>query len=151
KRRGPINMKPLTLIVICSAFLSLSTVDAQKTAKKQQPSSKPAPTGTSAKASSGTTGNNASLEAVLAQMDNAAAGFRSAEADLLWEQYQKVVDETDTQKGKIYFRRTNKETQAAIHVTSPDTKYVLYTEGKVRLYQPKIDQVTEHDASKNRE
>jgi outer membrane lipoprotein-sorting protein len=142
-------MKPLTLIVICSAFLSLYTADAQKTAKK--PSTKPAPTSTSAKASNGTTGNNASLEAVLAQMDNAAAGFRSAEADLLWEQYQKVVDETDTQKGKIYFRRTNRETQAAIHITSPDTKYVLYTEGKVRLYQPKIDQVTEHDASKNKE
>src|SRR5262249_49288660 len=138
-------MKPLILVVICSAFLSFFTAEAQKTAKK--PSSKPAPTSASAKASNGTTGN-ANLEAVLTQMDNTAAGFRSAEADLLWEQYQKVVDETDTQKGKIYFRRTNKETQAAIHISSPDTKYVLYTDGKVRLYQPKIDQVTEHDASK---
>jgi outer membrane lipoprotein-sorting protein len=146
------NTKPLTLIIVCSAFLSLSTADAQKASKKEKSSaSNRATTSASAKAPSGTTGSNANLETVLTQMDNAAASFRSAEADLLWEQYQKVVDETDTQKGKIYFRRTNKETQAAIHITAPDTKDVLYTEGKVRLYQPKIDQVTEHDASKNKE
>ena len=146
----PMNMKPLTLIIVCSALLSLSAADAQKPSKKQQASSN-STTSTIAKTPSGTAANTGNLEAVLTQMDNASAGFRSAEADLLWEQYQKVLDETDTQKGKIYFRRTNKETQAAINITSPDTKYVLYTDGKVRLYQPRIDQVTEHDASKNKE
>ena len=145
-------MKPLTLIVICSAFLSLSIADAQTAATKQK--SSPPNRGTSqgsTKTTTGGTGNDTNLESVLTQLDNAAAQFRSAEADLLWEQYQKVVDETDTQKGKIYFRRTNKETQAAIHIASPDTKDIVYTEGKVRLYQPRIDQVTEHDASKNKE
>jgi outer membrane lipoprotein-sorting protein len=144
------NMKPLAPIIVCSLLVALSTAGAQKSSKKQ-PSSSTSTTSAATKNPSGTTANLGSLDAVLTQMDNAAAGFRSAEADLLWEQYQKVVDETDTQKGKIYFRRTNKETQAAINITSPDTKYILYTEGKVRLYQPRIDQVTEHDASKNKE
>lgn len=142
------KIKPLTLIITCSAFLILPVADGQKTSKKEK-SSQPAAAASSASASAAATDGN--LESVLTQMDQGAANFRSAEADLLWDQYQKVVNETDTQKGKIYFRRTSKETQAAIHITAPDTKDVLYTDGKVRLYQPKIDQVTEHDASKHKE
>src|SRR5579872_3321796 len=65
----------------------------------------------------------ASLNTVLNQMDAAAAQFRSAEADFSWDQYQRVVNETDTQKGKIYFRRTGKgETQMAVDIQSPDQK-----------------------------
>ena len=142
------KIKPFALIITCSAFLTLLVADAQKTSKKQN-SSQPAAAASSASAPAAATDGN--LESILAQMDHGAANFRSAEADLLWDQYQKVVNETDTQKGKIYFRRTNKETQAAIHITSPDTKDVVYADGKVRLYQPRIDQVTEHDASKNKE
>jgi|SRR5215469_555687 len=142
------KIKPLALIITCSAFLTLPVVDGQKNSKKQKSSQPAAANSASAESAAAADGN---LESVLTQMDQGAANFRSAEADLLWDQFQKVVNETDTQKGKIYFRRTSKETQAAIHITSPDTKDVLYTDGKVRLYQPKIDQVTEHDASKNKE
>ena len=92
------------------------------------------------------------LETVLKQMDTAARQFRNAEADFVWDQYQKVVNETDTQKGKVYYRRTGKgETQMAANILSPEPKYVLFADGKVRLYQPKIGQVNEYDAGKNRE
>jgi outer membrane lipoprotein-sorting protein len=91
------------------------------------------------------------LDAVLSQMDAAAAQFRSAEADFTWDQYQKVVNETDTQKGKIYFRRSNKgETQMAMEIQSPDRKYVVFMNGKMSMYQPKIEQVNEYDTGKNR-
>ena len=92
------------------------------------------------------------LENVLTQMDSAAAQFRNAEADFVWDQYQKVVNETDTQKGKVYYRRTGKgETQMSANIQSPDEKFVLFADGKVRLYQPKIEQVNEYDAGKNRD
>ena len=92
------------------------------------------------------------LETVLKQMDTAARQFRNAEADFVWDQYQKVVNETDTQKGKVYYRRTGKgETQMAANILLPEPKYVLFADGKVRLYQPKIGQVNEYDAGKNRE
>jgi outer membrane lipoprotein-sorting protein len=90
------------------------------------------------------------LDRVLAHMDTAAQDFRTAEASFAWDQYQKVIDETDTQKGKIYYRHQDKEIQIAADITEPDRKNVLYSGGKVRLYQPKIDQVTEYDAGKNR-
>jgi outer membrane lipoprotein-sorting protein len=90
------------------------------------------------------------LERVLAQMDTAAKNFRSAEATFVWDQYQKVIDETDTQKGKIYFRRQDNEVQMAADISEPDKKYILYTGGKVQVYQPKIDQVTEYNPGKSR-
>ena len=94
--------------------------------------------------------NASGLDRVLAEMDSAAKSFRSAEASFVWDQYQKVIDETDSQKGKIYFRRQDKDTQMAADISEPDKKYVLYTNGKVQVYQPKIDQVNEYSAGKNR-
>ncbi len=90
------------------------------------------------------------LEGVLNRMDQTSASFKSAEADFVWDQYQKVVNDTDTQKGKVYFRRQGKDLQMAADITEPDKKYVLYSNDVVRMYQPKIDQVTEYAAGKNK-
>jgi outer membrane lipoprotein-sorting protein len=95
-------------------------------------------------------GNSAAPERVLADMDTASKNFRSAEATFVWNQYQKVIDETETQSGKIYFRRQNGEIQMAADISEPDKKYILYSGGKVQVYQPKIDQVTEYNPGKNR-
>jgi outer membrane lipoprotein-sorting protein len=90
------------------------------------------------------------LEKVLDQMDKTAAAFRSTQADFVWDQYQKVVDETDTQKGKVYFRRTGDATQMAADILEPDKKYILFTDSKVQIYQPRIDQVSVINPGKNR-
>jgi outer membrane lipoprotein-sorting protein len=94
--------------------------------------------------------DSAGLDRILSQMDAAAKTFRTTEASFVWDQYQRVIDDTDTQKGKIYFRREGGETQMAAEVVEPDKKYVLYSGGKVQVYQPKIDQVNEYSAGKNR-
>ncbi|MGE0406968.1 MAG: outer membrane lipoprotein carrier protein LolA [Candidatus Korobacteraceae bacterium] len=94
---------------------------------------------------------SADLERILDSMDRAAASFRNSQADFVWEQFQKVVNETDVQKGTIYFRRQNKEVQMSADVREPDRKQLLFTDGKVRIYQPRIDQVTEYSAGKNRQ
>ena len=90
------------------------------------------------------------LDRVLTQMDAASRSFRTTEASVVWNQYQKVIDDTDTQKGKIYFRREGSDMQVAVDFTEPDKKYVLYSGGKVQVYQPKIDQVNEYNAGKSR-
>jgi outer membrane lipoprotein-sorting protein len=84
-------------------------------------------------------------------MDGAAANFRTAETDVTWDQYQKVVDEHEAQKGKVYFRRVGNEIQMAADITEPDQKYVLFNGSKVQVYQPKIEQVTVYNTGKNRE
>jgi outer membrane lipoprotein-sorting protein len=93
---------------------------------------------------------SAGLEHVLTQMDGVARNFRTTEASVDTDQYQKVIDETETQKGKIYFRREGGEIQMAADFAEPDKKYVIYSGGKVQVYQPKIDQVNEYNPGKNR-
>jgi outer membrane lipoprotein-sorting protein len=95
--------------------------------------------------------SNAALDKVLAQMDTIATNFRTTEAFFVWNQYEKVVNDTDTQKGKIYFRRVGKGIQMVADISEPDKKTVVFTDGKVEVYQPRIDQVTVYNAGKNRE
>ena len=90
------------------------------------------------------------LEEILKSMDRAAAGFKTAQADFEADQYTRIVDETDVQKGKIYFHRSGENLEMAMDITQPDTKYVLFSGGKVDMYQPRIEQVTEYSAGKNK-
>lgn len=90
------------------------------------------------------------LKNLLAEMDKAATTFKSAQADFDWDQYQRVVDEHDIQKGQIYFRKNKNGVDVAVKIVSPEPKQVLFKDGKLRLYQAKIDQVTEYKAGQNR-
>ena len=99
---------------------------------------------------SGSQANSAGLDRVLAALDKAAAAFRTTEADFVWDQYQKVVNDHDTQKGKVYFRRQGQEIQMAADIIEPAKKFVLFSAGKVDVYEPVIDRVTEYNVGKNR-
>jgi len=90
------------------------------------------------------------LEAVLAQMDRVSASFKTVQADFEWDNYQKVVDETEKQKGRIYFHRKGNDVEAMFDITSPAAKQVLFKDGKLKLYNPKIDQITEYESGKNK-
>jgi outer membrane lipoprotein-sorting protein len=95
--------------------------------------------------------SDAALDKVLSQMDAAAEKFHTTEATVVWDQFQKIVDEHEEQKGTVYFRRAGKEIQMVADITEPDQKYVLFNGTKVQVYQPKIDQVTVYDTGKNRD
>jgi len=91
------------------------------------------------------------LQRVLSRMDQTAANFRTTQANFVWDQYQKVVDENDLQKGTVYFRRNGNEVQMAADITDPPPpKYVLFTDSKVEIYRPKIDEVTRFNTGKDR-
>ncbi len=89
------------------------------------------------------------LDSVLQTMDAAAAHFQTAQADFVWDQYQKVVDEHDLQKGTVYYRRSGQEIEMLADIREPDRKYVLYKDGKLQVYQPKIEQVIEYSTGAN--
>ncbi len=90
------------------------------------------------------------LQEVLAQMNQAAEKFNSAQGEFEYKIYQKVVEDMFVQKGNIYFRRTRKGVDAALRFISPDDKQVVFKDGKLRMYEPKINQITEPDVSKNK-
>jgi outer membrane lipoprotein-sorting protein len=92
------------------------------------------------------------LESVLQQMDAAAAKFRTTDASFSWTQYNKVIEDvTEAQEGKIYFRRAGNETQMAAEILQPTAKVVIFSDGKIQIYQPRIDQVDIYDAGAHRE
>jgi outer membrane lipoprotein-sorting protein len=95
--------------------------------------------------------SDAALDKVLSQMDSAADKFHTTEASVVWDQFQKIVDEHEEQKGTVYFRRAGKEIQMLADITEPDQKYVLFNGEKVQVYQPRIDQVTVYETGKNRD
>ncbi|HEX7287414.1 MAG TPA: outer membrane lipoprotein carrier protein LolA [Candidatus Angelobacter sp.] len=90
------------------------------------------------------------LKALLAQMNNSAKTFQTAQADFQWDSFQMVVKETDVQKGQMFLRRTSKGMDAALRVTSPDLKHVVFKDCILSFYQIKIDQVTKRNACENR-
>lgn len=91
----------------------------------------------------------ATLDSVLQKMDAAAANFQTTQADFVWDQYQRVVDETDTQKGTVYYRRSGKEIEMMADIKQPEQKFLLYKDGKLQVYQPKIEQVLQYTAGAN--
>lgn len=102
----------------------------------------------------------AALDAVLKKMDAAAATFRTTQADFEWDTYEKVIDEVDdVETGTIYYRRNGKDLEMMADVKmagssadklKPEPKFVLFTGGKIQMYQPKPDQLTIYELGKNR-
>lgn len=93
----------------------------------------------------------ADLERVLSAMDRAADGFRNAQADLVSQTYESVVNETTTDKGVMYVQKTSKGLEVAIDFSSPSQRQVLVVGGVAQMYQPRIDQLTRYDVGKNRD
>ena len=129
-------MKRTILFASLILMLSAGAVGAQLAAA---PAAQP-----QAKAAAG------NLESVLTSMDRAADNFKTAEAAFVWDQYSKVVNDHDLQKGTIYYRRASNGVEMASHITSPARKFVLFAGGKMDVYQPEIEQVTEYNAGKNK-
>ncbi len=96
--------------------------------------------------------SSADLEQVLGQMDEAAAKFRTTQANFTWIQYNRVIDDiADTQKGKIYFRRSGRDIQMAADFSEPDDKQLIFSDGKIQVFRTKTGQVDMYDASAHKE
>ncbi len=131
-----------TLALLVGLVLIASTAMLAQTAPTDSPAA--------AQAAKPAASGGGDLESVLNKMDQTAAAFKTLEAGFVWDQYSKVVDEHDLQKGTIYFRRSQKGLEMMAQITDPSAKSVLFSEGKVRVFEPRIDQVTEYNAGKNK-
>ena len=65
------------------------------------------------------------LDRVLTQMDATAKGFHSLQAAFVWDQYTKVVQETETSKGSVYFQREAAGMRMSADMTEPSPKTKL--------------------------
>ncbi len=125
------------------SILSLVLLTGLSVAKK-------APSKTAQATSQQESAPSGNLESVLAQMNQNAGKFNSAQGDFEFETYQKLVNDKDHQSGKIYFRRHNNSVDAAFDITTGAPRKVVYKDGKIRIYEPRINQVTEKAVTQNK-
>ena len=92
----------------------------------------------------------ADLQTVLNLMDRTAATLRTVETDFTWDDYQRVVNDHDYEKGVMYFSRSGKDVEMSAEIKQPAPKFVLFKGGTVRVYEPRIDQVTLYNVGKNK-
>jgi outer membrane lipoprotein-sorting protein len=96
------------------------------------------------------TAQSCDLTKTLAQMDTAAAQFKSAQADFSWDQYTAVVQEHDVKSGTIYFVRHGATTMAA-NITSPAPQQVTFDGSNVVIYTPGTNEELIYSVAKNKE
>jgi outer membrane lipoprotein-sorting protein len=92
--------------------------------------------------------------AIRDQMDAASARFTSAQADLRQELFTKVVHDTETQTGQIYFLRQGGSTQMGMKLLPPDAapgaqpaQVMQFKDGKLQIFNPGTNQVDEFSAN----
>jgi outer membrane lipoprotein-sorting protein len=90
------------------------------------------------------------LDEVLRQMDAASLKFQSAEATFRWDLYERVVKQTTTQTGTIYFKKHGTTTVMGAKIEQPSVKIIEFRNGILRLYEPGTDHLTTVDATKNK-
>ncbi|HSY69479.1 MAG TPA: hypothetical protein VK813_12600 [Edaphobacter sp.] len=90
------------------------------------------------------------LDEVLRQMDAASLRFQSAEANFRWDLYERVVKDTTTQTGSIYFKKQGGTLAMGARVESPSVKIIEFRNGALRLFEPATDHLTTVDATKNK-
>jgi outer membrane lipoprotein-sorting protein len=91
------------------------------------------------------------LKTVLAQMDTASKNFKSAEATIQKQQFEKIVNDTTTESGTTYFLRSGDSIQMGAKFENGQT--VEYKNGVGRLYSVgtnHIDTISASGANKAR-
>jgi outer membrane lipoprotein-sorting protein len=95
------------------------------------------------------------LNQVLAKLDAASVKFRSAQADIVWDNVQtQPLPDTDSQAGTILFERKNGQLRMALHLKTdngkPAPKDVVYADGELKLYEPLQKRLVINKAGANR-
>ena len=84
---------------------------------------------------------------VLRRLDAAAASFHSTSAEFQFDSYQTdPIPDHELQKGIVYYERKAGSFQMAAHIKETNgkatPKMYVYSDGKLRLVEPMINQVT---------
>ncbi len=95
------------------------------------------------------------LNAALRRLDAAALKFKSAEAEIVWDNVQtEPLPDKDTQTGNAVFERKGGQLSVALHIKTengkPYVKEVAYTGGALSFYEPQQKRMSVYQAGSNR-
>jgi hypothetical protein len=89
------------------------------------------------------------LDTVLHQMDVSSANFKSVQADIKKDAYEKVVRDTTTQTGTIYYQRVGGSLQMGAKFAPPGEKIIEMKNGVLRMFEPQADHLTQISIKNN--
>jgi outer membrane lipoprotein-sorting protein len=90
------------------------------------------------------------LDAIIRQMDAASTKFKTAEADFQWDFYERVVKQTTTQHGSIYFKKNGSNLEMGARVNPPGAKFFSFKDGKLSVFDPGTHDLKVFASGKNR-
>ena len=90
------------------------------------------------------------LDQALRNLDASSARFKSAEADFQKDFYERVVKETTTQHGSIYFKKNGTKLEMGARINPPGAKFFSYKDGKLALFDPGTKDLKVFTADKNK-
>jgi outer membrane lipoprotein-sorting protein len=89
------------------------------------------------------------LDEVLREMDAASVKFKSAEADFRWDLFERVVKQTTSQSGSIYFLKDGANTQMGARIDLPAPKFLEFRDGTLRIFDPGPDHLMTISSKQN--
>ncbi|MGH9425262.1 MAG: LolA family protein [Terriglobia bacterium] len=87
---------------------------------------------------------------VLARLDQAGKQLTDLTADIKQTKVTLVVNDTSTDTGKLFLKRTKSGNRTKLAYEKPVAKTLLIDKGKVLIYEPRINTLQEVDLGKNR-
>jgi outer membrane lipoprotein-sorting protein len=89
------------------------------------------------------------LDEVLREMDAASVKFKSAEADFRWDLFERVVKQTTSQSGSIYFLKDGANTEMGARIDLPAPKFLEFRDGTLRIFDPGPDHLMTISSKQN--
>ena len=92
------------------------------------------------------------LDAVLSNMNAAAAQWKGMRANAVWTKYVSLVDDKSAESGTIVVQRVNpSRIDMLVEFTEPNHYFLSIKDTKVEIYKPKIATIEVYDLSKSRD
>ena len=83
----------------------------------------------------------ATLEQVLAKMDQNAVKFKAVTAKVRYDSYIAVVKTDEVSTGTFRMKRSKRDVLVLVELTEPDPKTIAFSGTKVEIYYPKLKQI----------
>ena len=87
---------------------------------------------------------------VLSRMDDANRTLTGMTADVKLTKVTTVVNDVSEETGKLFHKRSKKESRTRLDYLTPETKSLLIEKGKVFVYEPRIKRLYVYEQGKNR-
>jgi outer membrane lipoprotein-sorting protein len=84
-------------------------------------------------------------------MDRAAFSFKALSADVKSVQHTAVINEDNTDIGRMLLKRSKRDMHMLVELIQPDAKSIAIQGQKVEIYYPKRNAVEEYDIGQRRE